>query len=106
MSVAYCEWMRFFIKNFQACVGLPVLDEVVDGERNTFDGVLQIGVGDGRVVDVDRRTRARLLQDPELAHRHRLRQLHLTSLPNQTVWNELNKVSSKISTNYKQEFQS
>ena len=46
--------MRLLIKNFQTCVGLPVLDEVVDGERNALDGVLQVGVGDCRVVDVDR----------------------------------------------------
>ena len=45
-----------------------MLDEIVDGKGNALDRVLQVGVGDCRVVDVDGGARARLLQDSELAH--------------------------------------
>ena len=82
---AYREWMCLLIKNFQTCVGLPVLDEVVDGERNALDGVLQVRVGNRRVVDVNGGTGARLFEGPELAHRPRLRELHLTSFSFESV---------------------
>jgi hypothetical protein len=36
--------MKFFVKNIGQRVVLPVLDEIVDGERDTLDGVLQVWV--------------------------------------------------------------
>jgi len=50
-------------------VCFAMLDEIVDGKGDTLDRVLQVGVGDGRVVDVDGGAGARLLQDSELPHR-------------------------------------
>jgi hypothetical protein len=61
--------MNFFVKNFEMNVCFAMLDEIVDGKGDTLDRVLQIGVGDGRVVDVDGGAGARLLQDSELPHR-------------------------------------
>jgi len=62
--------MHLFVKDFETRIRFPVLDEIVDGERHALDRVLQVRVRDGGVVDVDGRTRARLLQDSELAHGH------------------------------------
>ena len=50
--------MQLFVENLRQCVTLPVLDEIVDGERDTLDGVFQVRVGDRRVVDVDGGARA------------------------------------------------
>ena len=60
--------MNFFVENFEVHVCFPVLDEIVDGKGDALDRVLQVGVGDGRVVDVDGGAGARLLQDSELTH--------------------------------------
>ncbi len=50
--------MQLFVKNLWQCIALPILDEIVYGQRDTLYGVLQVRVGDGRVVDVDGGTRA------------------------------------------------
>ena len=74
--------MKFFIENFRQDIFPSVLDEIVDGERDALDRVLQVRVGHSRVVDVNSRTRVGLLQHTELAHRPRLWQQHLAAFTN------------------------
>ena len=90
--------MDFLVKDLEELRGGgPVLDVVVDGERDALDGVLEVGLRHRRVVEEDGGAGGGLLQRParppareEAAaarqhHRPRLRQVHLAPLPHHAV---------------------
>jgi hypothetical protein len=53
--------MSMFVKDVYECVcGRSVFDVIVDGERHALDGVLQVGLRDGGIVEKDGRTRTGL----------------------------------------------
>ena len=57
--------MRFLVENIEELRGGgSVLDVVVDGERDAFDGVLEVGLRHRRVVEEDGGAGGGLLQRP------------------------------------------
>ena len=47
------EGLLPLVEDLEDGVAVPVLDVVVDGEADTLDGVLQVGLGHSAVVYVD-----------------------------------------------------
>jgi len=77
--------MIFLVENVENGLGLAILDVIVDGEGDALDGVLEVGLGHGAVVDVDGGTGGGLLQRVEVAQRVGVGQLHLGSLSHHPV---------------------
>jgi hypothetical protein len=58
--------MIFLIENIENGLRLAVLNVIVDGERDTLDGVLEVGLGHCAIVDVDGGAGGGLLQGHEV----------------------------------------
>jgi hypothetical protein len=69
--------MILLVEDVQNGLRLAVLDVIVDGERDALDGILEVGLRDGAVVDVDGGAGGGLLQRHEVPQRGGVGQLHL-----------------------------
>ena len=61
------QGMLLLVENVQDGVGCPILDVVVDGQGDAFDGVLEVGLAHRGVIDVYGGAAARLLQVVKVA---------------------------------------
>jgi hypothetical protein len=77
--------MILLVEYIENGLGLAILDVIVDGERDTLDGVLEVGLGDGAVVYIDGGAGGCLLQRVKVAQRVGVGQLHLGPLSHHSV---------------------